>query len=279
MFGLQSNGQATGSSGQVGNGFMIITILIMFILTTEYIYKMGVESRRRFVTLLDYTANADDMSISIHQDASKYTDAKEIGLSINERTGIEFAYSFYIYINPATFSNRAVFKHVFHKGYASPWPLMAPGVFIHGDSNTMRVVMNTYKNPYTYADVKNIPVEKWVHVVLNNYKGGLDIFINGNLSNRISFKDTLPYQNFQDIVIFSNTNNNTLTTSSIAVLDSNFELEGSFKGLLSNLTYARYALSMNEIQRLMAAGPSTKVKQKNLDKPPYLGDDWWMNSS
>ena len=34
MFGLQSNGQATGSSGQVGNGFMIITILIMFILTT-----------------------------------------------------------------------------------------------------------------------------------------------------------------------------------------------------------------------------------------------------
>ena len=279
MFGLQSNGQATGSSGQVGNGFMIITILIMFILTTEYIYKMGVESRKRFVTLLDYTANADDMSISIHQDASKYTDAKEIGLSINERTGIEFAYSFYIYINPATFSNRAVFKHVFHKGYATPWPLMAPGVFIHGDSNTMRVVMNTYKNPYTYADVKNIPVEKWVHVVLNNYKGGLDIFINGNLSNRISFKDTLPYQNFQDIVIFSNTNNNTLTTSSIAVLDSNFELEGSFKGLLSNLTYARYALSMNEIQRLMVAGPSKIVKQKSLDTPPYLGDDWWMNSS
>ena len=158
MFGLQSNGQPTGgASGQVGTGFMIITILIMLILTTEYIYKAGVESRKRFVTLLDYTANADDMTISIHQDASKYTDAKEIGLSVNERTGIEFAYSFYIYINPATFSNRAVFKHVFHKGYASPWPLMAPGVFIHGDSNTMRVVMNTYKNPYTYADVKNIP--------------------------------------------------------------------------------------------------------------------------
>jgi hypothetical protein len=247
--------------------------------TVELLYATTMDARSRFQTLLDYTAGAEDMTLTIHQDASKYNDAKPIGLSMNERTGIEFGYSFYIFINPATFTGSTSFKHVFHKGYASPWPLMAPGVFLHGDVNTMRVVMNTYKNPYTYADVKNIPVEKWVHVVLNNYKGGLDIFINGNLSNRISFKDTLPYQNFQDIVIFSNTNNNTLTTSSIAVLDSNFELEGSFKGLLSNLTYARYALSMNEIQRLMAAGPSTKVKQKNLDKPPYLGDDWWMNSS
>ena len=252
--------------------------MVMF--TVELLYKTTMEARSRFQTLMDYTAAAEDMSLVIHQDASKYTDAKPIGLSINERTGIEFAYSFYIYINPATFSGNKTFKHVFHKGYATPWPLMAPGVFIHGDTNTMRVVMNTYKNPYTYADVKNIPVQKWFHVVLNSYRGGLDIFINGNLANRISFDNTIPYQNFQDVVVFSNANINSLRGSGIPALNGeDFQMEGAFKGYLSNLTYARYALSVNEVQRLLAAGPSSKLKQKQMDKPPYLADDWWSHSA
>ena len=270
----------SASSGEIVTALLTVAILFMVMFTVELLYKTTMEARSRFQTLMDYTAAAEDMSLVIHQDASKYTDAKPIGLSINERTGIEFAYSFYIYINPATFSGNKTFKHVFHKGYATPWPLMAPGVFIHGDTNTMRVVMNTYKNPYTYADVKNIPVQKWFHVVLNSYRGGLDIFINGNLANRISFDNTIPYQNFQDVVVFSNANINSLRGSGIPALNGeDFQMEGAFKGYLSNLTYARYALSVNEVQRLLAAGPSSKLKQKQMDKPPYLADDWWSHSA
>ena len=270
----------SASSGEIVTALLTVAILFMVMFTVELLYKTTMEARSRFQTLMDYTAAAEDMSLVIHQDASKYTDAKPIGLSINERTGIEFAYSFYIYINPATFSGNKTFKHVFHKGYATPWPLMAPGVFIHGDTNTMRVVMNTYKNPYTYADVKNIPVQKWFHVVLNSYRGGLDIFINGNLANRISFDNTIPYQNFQDVVVFSNANINSLRGSGIPALNGeDFQMECAFKGYLSNLTYARYALSVNEVQRLLAAGPSSKLKQKQMDKPPYLADDWWSHSA
>jgi hypothetical protein len=271
---------SAGSSGQIVTALLTVSILFMVLFTVELLYKTTMDARTRFQTLMDYTASAEDMSLVIHQDASKYTDAKTIGLSMNERTGIEFAYSFYLFVNPTTFSGNSTFKHVFHKGYATPWPLMAPGVFIRSDTNTMRVVMNTYKNPYTYADVKNIPVQKWFHVVLNSYKGGLDIFVNGNLANRINFRDTVPYQNFQDIVIFSNANINTLRGSSIPSLNGeDFQFEGSFKGYLSNLTYARYALSVNEIQRLLNAGPSSKLKQKQMDKPPYLADDWWASSA
>jgi hypothetical protein len=280
---MQEQGYPTSSSGPSGEivtALLTVSILFMVLFTVELLYKTTMDARNRFQTLMDYTAAAEDMSLVIHQDASRYTDAKTIGLSMNERTGIEFAYSFYLYVNPATFSGNKTFKHVFHKGYATPWPLMAPGVFLHSDTNTMRVVMNTYKNPYTYADVKNIPVQKWFHVVLNSYKGGLDIFVNGNLANRISFTDTVPYQNFQDIVIFSNANINTLRGSSIPSLNGeDFQFEGAFKGYLSNLTYARYALSVNEIQRLLDAGPSSKLKQKQMDKPPYLADDWWAHSA
>jgi hypothetical protein len=279
---MQQQGYPTssGASGEIVTALLTVSILFMVLFTVELLYKTTMDARNRFQTLMDYTAAAEDMSLTIHQDASKYTDAKTIGLSMNERTGIEFAYSFYLYVNPATFSGKKTFKHVFHKGYASPWPLMSPGVFLHSDTNTMRVVMNTYKNPFTYADVKNIPVQKWFHVVLNSYKGGLDIFVNGNLANRISFTDTVPYQNFQDIVIFSNANTNTLRGSSIPSLNGeDFQFEGAFKGYLSNLIYARYALSVNEIQRLLNAGPSSKLKQKQMDKPPYLADDWWAHSA
>jgi hypothetical protein len=280
---MQQQGYPTSGSspsGEIVTALLTVSILFMVLFTVELLYRTTMDARNRFQTLMDYTAAAEDMPLVIHQDSSKYTDAKTIGLSMNERTGIEFSYSFYLYINPATFSGNKTFKHVFHKGYATPWPLMAPGVFLHSDTNTMRVVMNTYKNPYTYADVKNIPVQKWFHVVLNSYKGGLDIFVNGNLANRISFTDTVPYQNFQDIVIFSNANINTLRGSSIPALNGeDFQFEGAFKGYLSNLTYARYALSVNEIQRLLNAGPSSKLKQKQMDKPPYLADDWWANSA
>jgi len=268
------------TSGQIVSSLLTITIIIIVAFTVEMLYKTVTDASNRFKTLLDYTANSEDMTITIHQDANKYTDAKPIGLSMNERTGIEFGYSVYIYVNPSTFGGTKTFKHVFHKGYASPWPLMAPGVFLHGDTNTLRVIMNTYKNPYTYADVKNIPVQKWFHLVLNSYKGGLDIFVNGNLANRITFSDTLPYQNFQDIILFSTIHNNSIRGSGIPALnDEDFQLDGTFNGQLSNLIYARYALSMNEIQALMTAGPSSSLKKKAMDSLSYMGEDWRASSA
>lgn len=268
------------TSGQIVSSLLTITIIIIVAFTIEMLYKTVTDASNRFKTLLDYTANSEDMTITIHQDANKYTDAKPIGLSMNERTGIEFGYSVYIFVNPSTFGGTKAFKHVFHKGYASPWPLMAPGVFFHGDTNTLRVIMNTYKNPYTYADVKNIPVQKWFHLVLNSYKGGLDIFVNGNLANRIRFNDTLPYQNFQDIILFSTIHNNSIRGSGIPALnDEDFQLDGTFNGKLSNLIYARYALSMNEIQALMTAGPSSSLKKKAMDSLSYMGEDWRVSSA
>jgi hypothetical protein len=268
----------TSPSGQVITGLALVAIIFVILLSCEVLYKSAYESSSRFKTLLENTASSDDASIVIHQNANKYSDAKPISFSMNERTGIEFAYSFYIFVKPATFDGNATFKHVFHKGYGFPWPLMGPGVFFKGNENTMRIVMNTYKNPFVFADIKNMPVQKWVHVVLNCVKGGLDIFVNGNLANRITFTDTLPYQNFQDLILFSNVNSSVLGQGSVptALGSHTFPISGSFTGYLSKLTYARYALSVNEIQALQSGGPSTRIASRNMDSPPYLADDWWV---
>jgi len=271
----------SSSSGQVVTGLILVGLIFIVLFVSEVIYNSVRSAQKRFHTLVDYTASSDTRTITIYQDPTKYSDAVPIGLSVNERTGVEFAYSFFINVGSSTFTGMDEYKHVFHKGYQFPWPLMGPGVFMSAKDNRMRVVMNTYKNPYTFADIKNFPVGKWVHVVLNCQSDGLDIYINGTLANRISFTGSLPYQNFQNIVIFANVNSSILGQGSTpacmgeyAAPDNVFKLAGSFTGQISNLKYARYALSVTEIQSLMAAGPSYKKPLNTVDTPPYLADDW-----
>lgn len=278
-YSSSTNSSSSGVS-QLFTSAVILTSVFILGYTVQAFMNLTSDSSIRFRTLLDYTANTDDETITIRQDKTKYPDAIPLGLSINERTGIEFAYSFFLYVNAKTFTGEQSIKHIFHKGYVSPWPLMGPGVFMLGNTNTMRVFMNTYSDPYAHVDIKNIPVQKWLHVVLNCYKSGLDVYINGTLANRISFADKVPYQNFQDIVIFSNLIVNNLHGPLIAALPADAPtINGSISGQISSLKYARYALSLSEIRKLQGAGRSTKVRAISTSNDSYLADDWWANQN
>lgn len=233
----------------------------------------------KLVQLLPLTVTAEDKMLTFQQNKTQYADAKQIPLSDNERTGIEFTYSFYLFIHPSTFTGEDVLFHVMHKGYINPWPLMGPGVFVRGNSNTLRVVMNTYRNAYTYMDVENIPVRKWFHCTLLCRKNALEIYINGNLRKKLPFEGTLPYQNFQNLICF-NPLKKIILGSQVPSLGSGRDLrfEGSFRGNMSNLTYLAYAASFTEIQSLMDLGVSKKTLSSQMDKPPYLIDTYWTTS-
>lgn len=271
---------------QISGGLEVFTsLLIIFIVTigaflVEYMFKLRNEHNTRVKMLLDYTASSDEILHPIRQDITKFKEAIPIGLSVNERSGIEFAYSFYLMVSSGTFTGEKKLKHVFHKGYPSYWPLMSPGVFIWGHMNTMCIVMSTIKNPFTHVNIQNIPIDKWFHVVLNCYKGGLDVYVNGNMANRITFKHDVPYQNFQDIQFFS-FKNMSLSKTNIPALsnypDATLDFEGHFTGMLSSLKYTRYAMSIYQIQALMSTGPSKKRKVDTEQLPPYMADNWWSN--
>lgn len=257
--------------------FIVLAVFVTFF-SAQSLYTGAKTISSRFQTLMDYTAASQDKALVVHQDASRYPDAKTLLFSENEPTGTEFAYSFFLYINPNTFSSgNDVLHHVWHKGYGCVWPLMGPGVFVKGASNALRIVMNTYNNPYTFVDIPNIPIKKWVHVVLNCHKGGLEIHINGNLANKIRFDTTLPYMNFEDIVIFSNANFN-LPSTTPALAGHTLQVNGTFNGFMSEFIYTRYALSFTEIQSLLHAGPSKKMKSDTMELPPYLADTWWTTT-
>jgi hypothetical protein len=286
QYGSYGNEKAS-SPGQVLSGLGVVALIFIVALVGEVLYKSIYDAKLRYQTLIDYTAASEDGSLTIHQDESKYSDAKQIKFSVNERTGIEFSYSFYIYVNSSTIQSTEnggsadKWFHVFHKGYETLWPLIGPGVFISStsvDGNTrMRVVMNTYKNPFTYADIKGFPLNKWFHVVLNCYNNGIDIFINGDLKNRVEFSDTLPYQNFQDLILFYKGGPITLNgTSGPSVLGSgnNMVLTNGFNGKISNLIYTRYALSVTEIQNIMQKGVSSQISAKVVDSIANLSYEW-----
>jgi hypothetical protein len=207
--------------------------------------------------------------------------AKTVNLSSNERSGVEFSYSFYLYVNPASFTGNFGLLHIFHKGYSSQFPLLAPGVYMRSDKNTLRVYMNTYKTWNNYAEVDNIPVNKWVHIVIVCKNNALEIFINGNLKKKLSFDGFAPYQNYQDIVCFSQRKVNLKKAIIPSVDKDGFDVFGSLKGLLSNLNYYSYALCYSEIQTIMNEGPSKKMDSSATmtDVPPYLDDKWWTQGN
>jgi hypothetical protein len=280
-YGNRNTYGSTSTGSQVLYSFIILIVVSTLIYFIKFIYLTITSKSLRLVTLLDETYSSSGNMKIIQQDP-RNPDSIPIGISVNERTGIEFAYSFFLYVDPKTFTGEDDLKHIFHKGYDTPWPLMGPGVFMRGLTNTMRIVMNTQTNPYSYIDITNIPIQKWVHVVLNCYKNGLDIYINGGLASRMPLTNTIPYQNFQNIFIFHtsvrklNKANIAVLQSTLAEADTGIKFNGPMSGQISSLKYARYALSINEINALMGQGPSKKVVMPTNQMPPYNGDTWWV---
>jgi hypothetical protein len=288
---MSSNTNSNSGSGPLslvtGKGFfsqvllvlVVLSLLFFFFVSIEYLLMSYQRIGGKNVQLLPLTVTAEDKMLTFQQNKGKFQDAKQIPLSDNERTGIEFTYSFYLFIHPSTFTGEDVLFHVMHKGYINPWPLMGPGLFVKGNNNTLRVVMNTYRNAYTYMDVENIPVRKWFHCALLCRKNSLEIYINGNLRKKLPFEGTLPYQNFQNLICF-NPLKKIVLGSQVPSLGTGNDLrfEGAFRGNMSNLIYLAYAASFTEIQSLMDMGVSKKTMSAQMDKPPYLVDTYWTTS-
>jgi hypothetical protein len=100
---------------------------------------------------------------------------------------------------------------------------------------------------------------KWMNIIIRIQDQNCDVYVNGRLVKRQVIKQVIK-QNYDNV---------------------NVCLNGGFSGYLSNLTYFNSAISVVEIQNVIASGPDTTPVSKSLDlnqtKPRYLADSWYFN--
>lgn len=251
---------------------VVILYIALGSLNAIYTYMNRLSLNRK--TLLPLTYTTSDKTYQIEQNPN-LPQAKTLAVSDNERTGVEFTYSFFLNVNPSTFRQEQGLLHIFHKGNPGQFPLLGPGVFMSSQTNTLRVYMNTYKTWNTYTEVDNFPINKWVHVALVSHSTHLEVYINGNLKKRLDYEGFLPYQNYQNICAFSQ--RRISLPSTIPSLNGEvLNVYGVMQGQLSRLIYFNYALSYTEINTLFNQGPSKTLASTTQDPMgPYLEDTWW----
>ncbi len=157
----------------------------------------------------------------------------------NSELGLEFSYSVWIYIQDWTHG----WKNIFVKGSGSPGSsvagqpassqLRAPGLWLYPDTNSLHARINTYASPNEGCDIKNIPLQKWVHIgyVLNNRT--VDMYIDGKLERSCVLRG-VPKLNDSELIVCDN---------------------NGFFGKISNLVYYRYALKPEDIHNIYSNGP------------------------
>jgi len=175
-------------------------ITIIFSITMQIIEKTISSLKKYEKMAVDMFPMTYDSPQTWPQDP--YSDFKILEPSKDERNGAEYSYAAFISVQPETFTGQAGhLKHVFHKGSANVFPLMAPGVFFKADTNTLVVIANSTMNWNNRIEIPNIPMKKWFHLVVMLKGRALDVYINGNLANRLRFND-LPKLNYGAFYVF-----------------------------------------------------------------------------
>uniref|UniRef100_A0A6C0B811 LamG-like jellyroll fold domain-containing protein n=1 Tax=viral metagenome TaxID=1070528 RepID=A0A6C0B811_9ZZZZ len=186
----------------------------------------------------------------------------------NQIYGLEFSWS--VWLNISDLGKSGEYQHIFHKGdnniqtegdnIGMNFPNNAPGLYLSPTTNELIVVMNTFTTINEEIKIPNIPLNKWLHVVIRIENNNLDVYINGTLAKR-HVLGNVPKQNYGNV---------------------NIALNGGFQGYISDLRYFSHALQPGEIVSIVNDGPTLIVnKQSNIvsSTPPYLSLQWYVQDS
>jgi hypothetical protein len=242
----------------------ILFVLIIFMI----LLNLGVKLVGYFMKpngdpkLVNGTMNGAN-EVTIYQDP-KNSESISILRSNNQDKGAEFTWSLWLYIND-TFS-KPKYSHVFNKGNATfneeglATVNNGPGLYIDNEENNLVILMNTVTvtNPEEMVIVKDVPLRKWFHCIIRLENNVVDVYINGGIVNRTLLQD-VPKQNYQNVNICKN---------------------GGFNGNLADLRYYDKALSVFQINNIVAWGRNKNAANSNAsndasDFPYYLSNLWY----
>lgn len=254
--------------------FLLLVIILFFVLLRICISLLSwLLAPSQNMTLVNGMADAT-LPIIISQDPSSQA-SMPIIRSINQTDGIEFTWSIWIFIKPVVNSSTGGISHIFSKGIYNSGSIgacynkstssnNAPGLYLSG-ANTLEVLMDTTTTPACNTAsnapiiIDNMPINKWFNVVIRLTNNVMDVYINGRLTQRKTFTDGVPNQNYDDVYVCQN---------------------GGFNGYISDLKYYNSAVGTSEINSIVSSGPNTSINTSTLQNnvPPYLSGNWYDNN-
>lgn len=262
------------SNSLVAKVAFLLLILIVFVI----LLRVGISTLGYFLSpsksplLINGTVDAKQV-IVIPQDPT-VDGSVTISRSVNANEGIEFTWSIWIFIDDLTYKS-GKYKCVFYKGNdfatntdpaltSQPqglnFPNNAPGLYIEPNTNSLVVFMNTFNVINEQITIDDIPLNKWVNVIIRCQNNILDIYINGVIAKSHNLHG-VPKQNYGDIFVAPN---------------------GGFSGYISNLAYYNYAMTPSSINKLVTAGPSNTLSGNSsltIKNPNYLSLNWFFNGN
>jgi hypothetical protein len=245
--------------------FLLVVIFGFIILLKFGIYIISYfTSKSQSPHLIDGMIDAKN-AVIFSQDLSgnNNNNAVTIYRSVNANQGLEFTWSVWIYINSLQYLQDQ-YKHIFYKGNNNlatsglNFPNNAPGLYLAPNSNNLVVIMNTFDVINEEIIIPDIPLNKWVNVIIRCQNNTLDVYINGKIARSLQLT-SVPKQNYGDVYVAMN---------------------GGFDGYISNLWYHNYALGTSAIQNLANNGPNTRMKGNgamNMKDSNYLSLRWFFN--
>jgi hypothetical protein len=269
-YGRGSNGSGSDgneSTSLIGKVVFLLLVLFVFVIVLRLSIQLmsWIFNSMKSPLLINGMVNAKQMII-IPQDPS-VSNSKLIERSVNQDGGIEFTWSVWILIDDLQY-NSGQYKHIFHKGndnigeYGLNFPNNGPGLYIAPNTNKLVVVMSTFDVINEEITISDIPLNKWINVILRCRNTTLDVYINGVVTKSVKLIG-VPKQNYGDVYIAMN---------------------NGFSGYISNLAYYNYAISTTQIRDLMQTGPNTTIttysaNPKNKNNLDYLSLRWYFYGS
>ena len=264
---LKSTTDFLNSNSLVAKISFLILIIFLFIV----ILRIGISILndsfidKDNVTLIDGMIPGENLVV-ISQNPN-VSNSKPVMRSKNENDGLEFTWSSWLWLKQPPLSNDPsarpnLYKHIFNKGNdiidsdGIVKPNNCPGLYISPNGKDLVVIMNTFDSIKEEIVIPNIPIEKWINVIIRCNQLNLDVFINGTVIQSYKF-NSVPKQNYDNIYV---------------------GLNGGFNGNLSRLQYFAHSIGTNKIQSIIEKGPNLKnINDKHIKtKPYYLSFRWFF---
>lgn len=247
---------------------LLILILFIFLLRSMIVVLHSLFGPDKNPILIDGIINGKK-SLVISQDP-RLESSKPLLRSDNQDGGIEFTYSTWLLIEDDNFHSfrPGQKKHIFHKGShginstddsmrGMAYPNNSPGVYLHETENKLIIVMNTFEKIKEEVVVPDIPIHKWINLIIRLENRNLDVYINGTIVARHELS-SVPRQNTEKLYVNQG---------------------GGFSGLISALRYYNRAITTTEIQDIMSSGPNMSSNQTLSIFPPYLSMRWFLGNN